>query len=151
MAIKMKTVVTTRLSADCPSHSRSNISARDTSAVIDEPLERDGTNEGPSPTESGVAALVGCTNTIGHKCAKKLGVDIGHLKIDAAFQLDRRGVLLQEEIEVPFVSVTLEVQCSGAASQADVDRVAVETEKYCALSKLFINAGTKVEVNWHSA
>jgi uncharacterized OsmC-like protein len=150
MAIRMKTTVTTKLSGDCPSHARTDIAARDTRSVIDEPTERGGSNAGPSPTETGVAALVGCTNVIGHKCAKALGVDIGHLKIEAEFDLDRRGVLLREEIEVPFKAVRLTVRCGGEASQADIDRVAVETEKYCPLSKLFINAGADVTVTWHA-
>ncbi len=150
MAIRMKTLVTTKLSGVSPSHARTEITARDTHQVIDEPTERGGTNAGPSPTETGVAALIGCTNVIGHKCAKTLGVDIGHLKIDAEFDLDRRGVLLQEEIEVPFKAVRLTVHCDGPAPQAEIDRVATETEKYCPLSKLFINAGADVTVTWHA-
>ena len=150
MAIRMKNVVTTKVSGVSPSHARTDISARDTRQVIDEPTERGGSNAGPSPTETGVAALIGCTNVIGHKCADKLGVVIGHLKIDAEFDLDRRGVLLQEEIEVPFKAVRLNVQCDGAASQAEIDRVAIETEKYCPLSKLFLNAGADVTVTWHA-
>lgn len=150
MAIRAKTVVTTRLSAQCPSHSRTDVTARDSGLVIDEPIERGGTNAGPSPTETGVAALVGCTNVIGHKCAKALGVDIGELTIEAEFDLDRRGVLLQEEIEVPFRAVRLTVQCHGPASAEEVARVAAETEKYCPLSKLFINAGSDVTVTWRA-
>ncbi len=150
MAIRMKTVVTTTLAGNSPSHARTDITARDTSQVIDEPVERGGTNAGPSPTETGVAALIGCTNVIGHKCAQKLGVEIGHLKIDAEFDLDRRGVLLQEEIEVPFKAVRLAVHCDGAASQAEIDQVAIETEKFCPLSKLFRNAGADVTVTWHA-
>ncbi|RMH47979.1 MAG: OsmC family peroxiredoxin [Alphaproteobacteria bacterium] len=151
MAIRPKTVVTTRLSADCPSHSRTDVTARDTRLVIDEPVERGGTNAGPSPTETAVAALIGCTNTIGHKCAKALGVDIGHLHIDAEFELDRRGVLLQEEIERPFRAVRLTVTADGPAGEADLARVAAETEKYCAVSKLFKNAGAEVSVTWRKA
>ena len=150
MAIRMKTTVTTTLSGNSPSHARTDITARDTSQVIDEPTDRGGTNAGPSPTETGVAALIGCTNVIGHKCAKKLGVEIGHLTIDAEFDLDRRGVLLQEEIEVPFKAVRLNVHCDGPATQAEVDAVKTETDKYCPLSKLFINAGADVTVTWHA-
>jgi uncharacterized OsmC-like protein len=118
--------------------------------AIDEPAERGGTNLGPAPTETALAALIGCTNTIGHKCAKKLGYDIGNLVIDATCEFDRRGVLLVEEIEVPFTAITLKVKSSGAATQAELDLVAEETEKYCPLSKMLIAAGTKVEVHWSS-
>ena len=98
MAIKMKTVVTYRTTAQCPTHARTEIPVRDLNVVIDEPIERGGTNLGPSPTETAMTALIACTNVIGHKNAHRLGVDLGVVTIDAACQFDRRGVLLEEEI-----------------------------------------------------
>jgi putative redox protein len=102
--VKEKTVVTQRIHGDCPTHSRTEISTRDVRTVVDEPKERDGTNMGPSPTETLVAALIACTNVISHKCAKKHGVDFKSMSIDAESMLDRRGTQLLEEIEVPEVS-----------------------------------------------
>ena len=145
MAIRMKTMVTLKAAAICTSHSRSDISVRDVTFTIDEPAARGGTNMGPSPTET---ALAGCVNVIGHKCASALGVDIGQLKIDAECQFDRRGVILESEIDVPFKSVAVTVRANGSADQAALTRVGVETEKYCPLSKLFRSAGTEVEVTW---
>ncbi|MBZ0129130.1 MAG: OsmC family protein [Rhodobacteraceae bacterium] len=149
--IRMKTNVKLRATADCPTHSQAVVSIRDLEFAIDEPLERGGTNSGPTPTDTALAALVGCTNVIGHKCAKALGVDIGQLSIDAVCDFDRRGVTLEEEIAVPFTAVTLTVKANGRASQAELDQVGVETEKYCPLSKLFQAAGTKLEVVWLNA
>jgi len=151
MAIRMKTSVKLRVSAHCPSHSRADIKVRDVGLVIDEPEARGGTNMGPTPTDTAIAAFVGCVNVIGNKCAEKMGIDIGHLDIDAESEFDRRGVTLAEEIEVPFTSVTLTVHANGPASQEDLTRVGLETEKFCPLSKLFRAAGTKVEVNWQKA
>jgi len=151
MAIRMKTSVKLRVSADCPSHSRADVNVRDLNFTIDEPEARGGTNLGPTPTETAIAALVGCVNVIGSKCAESLGVDIGRLTINAECEFDRRGVTLREEIEVPFTSEALEVIASGAADQEALNRVAAETEKYCPLSKLFRAAGTKVEVTWQRA
>lgn len=145
----MKTTIRLRSKAICPSHSRADITVRDVKFAIDEPIERGGTNVGPTPTDAAIAALIGCTNVIGHKCAKSLGVDIGHLSIDAVCDFDRRGVTLEEEIDVPFQSITLNVRASGNADQAALNRVAEETEKYCPLSKLFQMAGTKLDVVWH--
>lgn len=151
MTIRMKTSVTLKAEAICQSHSRSDISIRDLKFTIDEPIERGGGNSGPTPTDTALAALIGCTNVIGHKTAAKLGIDIGHLKIEAACDFDRRGVTLQQEIDVPFTSIRLDVVSDGAASQHDLDRVASETEKYCPLSKLFVAAGTNLEVRWRNA
>src|SRR5262252_2221376 len=68
VTVKEKTTVTQRIRGDCPTHSRTEISVRDVRTVIDEPKEREGTNMGPTPTETMVAALIACTNVISHKC-----------------------------------------------------------------------------------
>jgi len=151
MAIRMKTTVKLSAKGTCPSHSRTDIAVRDVGFTIDEPEARGGTNLGPTPTDTAIAAFIGCVNVIGNKCATKLGIDIGHLAIDAQCEFDRRGVTLEEEIEVPFKSVTLTVRADGPASQEELGRVGAETEKFCPLSKLFRAAGTKVEVIWQKA
>lgn len=151
MAIKMKTVVTYRTKARASSHSRTEIPVRDLTTVIDEPVERGGTNEGLTPTETALAALIGCTNVIGHKNAHRLGVDLGEVTIDADCKFDRRGVLMQEEIDIPFPEITLTVHCTGPATEAELQNVGAETAKYCAIAKLFEAAGTKLEVNWQKA
>ena len=148
MAIKMKTVVTYRTTAQCPTHARTEIPLRDLNVVIDEPVERGGTNMGPTPTETAMTALIACTNVIGHKNAHRLGVDLGVVTIDANCQFDRRGVLMEEEIDVPFPAVTLTVNCTTSASQDDLTKVGQETAKYCAIAKLFEAAGTDLTVNW---
>ena len=147
-AIKMKTSVKLRAEADCPSHSRADIAVRDLVFAIDEPVERGGTNAGPTPTDAAIASLVGCTNVIGHKCANALGIDIGHLHISAVCDFDRRGVTLSEEIEVPFQHIALDVAADGPASEADLARVAEEVRKFCPLSKLFRAAGTEITETW---
>lgn len=148
MAVKMKTVVTYRATAACPTHARTEIPVRGLNVVIDEPTERGGTNLGPTPTEAAMTALIACTNVIGHKNAHRLGIDLGEITIDADCKFDRRGVLMQEEIDVPFPEITLTVNCDTAASQQDLDLVGVETAKYCAIAKLFEAAGTDLTVNW---
>jgi len=124
---------------------------RDLVSVIDEPIERGGTNEGVSPTEAAFSSLIGCTNVIGNKCAGSLGVDIGHLSFEMEIDFDRRGVLLMEEVEVPFKAIRLTVTADGPASQADLDRVAIETDKFCPIAKLYINSGTDLTVTWQKA
>lgn len=151
MAIKMKTIVTYRAQASCPTHARTEIPVRDLNVIIDEPTERGGTNLGPTPTETVMTALIACTNVIGHKNAKRLGVDLGEITIDADCKFDRRGVLLEEEIDVPFPAITLTVNCITEASQEALDQVGVETAKYCAIAKLFEAAGTDLTVNWVKA
>lgn len=148
MAIRQKTLVTIKLGGRSTSHSRSETNIRDLISVIDEPAERGGTNEGPSPTETAFASLIGCTSVIGQKCAAKLDVDIGTLDFEMEVDFDRRGVLLTEEIEVPFKAIRLKVTSNGSATEDQVQAVAEETAKYCPIAKLYQNAGTDLEVIW---
>ncbi len=151
MAIRQKTTISATITGDSPSHSLSNCSVRDVEFAIDEPIERGGTNLGPSPTETAIAALIGCTNVIANKCAEKLGIDIGHLYIEATYSLDRRGVMLEEEIDVPFPKIVLNIIASGSATDAELQNVSTELNKYCAVSKVFRAAGTEIEENWSRA
>jgi len=146
-----KNTVLLKASAECPSHSLANVSVRDLNFAIDEPTERGGTNTGPTPTDTALAALIGCTNVIANKCADKLGISIGHLNIDAKCEFDRRGVTLSEDIDVPFVKITLDIQADGPASEEELLLVSQEVAKYCPLSKLFRQAGTEIIENWKAA
>lgn len=151
MAVREKTTVRLRAEAQCTSHSRAQIKVRDLTFDIDEPIERGGTNLGPTPTDTALAALAGCTNVIGHKCARKLGVDIGDLTIKLNCEFDRRGVTLAEEIDTPFVAIDQTVIWSGAATETEIQAVAVEVEKFCPLAKLFVGSGTQLTTTWTKA
>lgn len=149
--IRPKTTVTLTVSAQGASHSKSDVCVRDLSFSIDEPEARGGSNTGPTPTETALAALVGCTNVIANKCAKALGVDIGHLAIDISCDFDRRGVTLAEEVDVPFVKLVQNVVANGSFTDEELQKVAEQTAKFCPLSKLFEQAGTQVETIWRRA
>lgn len=151
VTVREKTVVQTRLSGDGLGHARTDVQARNLSSTIDEPVERGGTNLGFSPTETALAALIGCTNVIGHKCANKLGIDIGHLKISLTCDFDRRGVTLSEEIDRPFGKILLKVESDGPATQQQLDAVVREVSRFCPVSKLFRGAGTVIEEEWVAA
>ena len=151
MAIKMKTSVTLSIDAVCHGHSIAHVRTRDLAAIIDEPVERHGTNLGFTPTDTALSALAGCTNTIGHKCAVKLGVDIGNLNISAKCQFNRLGVTLAEEIDVPFEQIELVVISDGTATHDELQQVAAEVAKYCPLAKLFRGAGTVINEDWRKA
>lgn len=151
MAIKQKAQMTIKLAGNGTSHSRSEVNVDGNTVIIDEPVARGGTDEGPSPTATAYASLIGCTNVIGNKCADALGVEIGNLSFAMEVDFDRRGVLLQEEVEVPFTAIRLEVVSDGPASEEDLQRVGQETDRYCPISKMFERSGTDVTVTWRKA
>lgn len=149
-AIRPKTTVKLRAKAQCPSHSLANVEIRDLITHVDEPVERGGTNLGPTPTDTALAALIGCTNVIGHKCADSLGIAVGNFDISAVCEFDRRGVTLVEEIDLPFQRIQLSVEVTEPVSDADLARLAAEVAKFCPLAKLFRQAGTEITEEWTS-
>jgi len=69
--VKEKTTIKMRMQGIAASHSRTDFSIRGLTKIIDEPVERGGTNLGMSPTETFAAALIGCTNVMSQKIAHK--------------------------------------------------------------------------------
>lgn len=149
VAVTQKTLVTQKLEGRCTSHSRTDVTVRDRAVVIDEPLERGGSNQGLTPTETMMASLVGCTNVITHKVAAKNGVTIKSMHVRLEAQFDRRGVTLQEEIDVPFPSATLTIDLETEADAAAVERVKRELAMFCPVSKVFRAAGVDLKEVWN--
>ena len=147
--VKDKNVVTLRLEASCPSHARTDVLVRDMELTIDEPVERGGTNLGPSPTETMLGALAGCTNVIAHKCAAKNGVTFQSFYVEIKSSFDRRGVTLQDEIDVPFENIDVIIDVITDADDASMDLVKSDLTKYCPVSKVFRQAGSNVTDVWN--
>ena len=148
MNIRPKTVVTMHVNANCPSHSRTDVTVRDTALIIDEPAERGGTNAGPAPTEVMVASLAGCTNTILNKCAHAHGVEVHALSIIIDAKFDRRGVTLQEEIDLPFPEMLLKITLTTPANAAAIEQVKTDLARFCPVSKVIRQAGTIINEEW---
>jgi putative redox protein len=93
---KPKMIVQYTLNGEYISHARTDIETRDVDVTIDEPTQRGETNMGLAPTETVVAALIGCNNVIGQRAGEKHGVHFKDLTVDALADFDRRGVMFEE-------------------------------------------------------
>ncbi len=148
MAIRMKTITEMALSGAVRSHARTDITARDVTATIDEPEARGGTNQGLTPTETLISALIGCTNVITQRIAEHAGVRIGEMKIDATAKFDRRGVSLSEEVDVPFPQITLDIEVSTDATPGQLEQIRRDLARFCPIAKVIRGAGTELVENW---
>lgn len=146
--VKQKTVVTQKMTGESKSHSLTEIKCRDVSTLIDEPTERGGTNKAPTPTETLMAALIGCTNVIFHKAAHANGVDVRSLNIRLETQFDRRGVTLQEEIAVPFPKITMYLELKTDADDAKIAEAKRQLNMYCPVAKVIRASGSELEEVW---
>lgn len=149
--IRQKTTIKARQSGVGQTHSRSHVRIRDVYHIIDEPIERGGSNLAPTPTETMMSSLIGCTNVISNKIAKKMGITFGKMTIDMSYDFNRLGTLLQDEVEVPFDNVVLDITVETDASPEQVEAVKHELEKYCPVAKVFRAAGMTITENWSTA
>ena len=148
VTVRQKTTITMRVAAESASHSRTDIKVRDVGMIVDEPLERGGTNQGPSPTETLMASLLACSNVIGHKVAEKNGVHFAKMALRIEAEFDRRGVTLQEEVAVPFPKLRLYIDVVTDADEARMATVKRELSMFCPVSKVIRASGTEIEEIW---
>ena len=145
--IKVKSAVY-HLSGIATSPGRTDISTRDVSTVTDEPTERGGTNTAPSPTETLMAALIGCTNNIATKIAKSMDLTFKVNEIQCEAEFDRRGVLLDERVEVPFPNVKLIIDVETNASDEQLETIRERLPRYCPVSMVMRQSGTNIIEEW---
>ena len=149
VTIRQKTTVEMKLSATAETHARTRVKVRDVEGLIDEPEARGGTNQAPSPTETLMASLIGCTNVITQKIAHKRGVEIEAMDIRLRAQFDRRGVLLDEEIEQPFSDLVMDIDITTSATNDEMDAIKADLAKFCPVAKVFRGSGIGVTENWN--
>jgi len=149
MAITQKTLVPMTVSAECPTHARTSARAGKHELIIDEPPARGGTDQGPTPIETMIASLLGCTNVILNRVAEKNHVEVKALSLAAEVSFDRRGVMLEEDVAVPFPEIRLTINLITPATDLQVERVKADLGKFCPVSRVIRQSGTRLEEIWN--
>lgn len=147
--VRQRTEIGVRLSAECPTHARTHVTVGHHELVIDEPVARGGTDQGATPVETLLASLVGCTNVILNRVAEHAGMKIERLSISADATFDRRGVMLEEEVAVPFPEAILTINLTITAGADALEKVKADLGKYCPVSKVIRQSGTKLTEVWN--
>ena len=75
MAFTMPEIFKISVAAACPSHSRTDVTARQHTIVIDEPPHRGGTDVAQTPLETLLASFLGCNNVIANMIAEDIGIE----------------------------------------------------------------------------
>jgi uncharacterized OsmC-like protein len=146
--IREKALVSLAMEGTCPTHTRSHVQIGAHEIVIDEPAARGGTDLAPTPLETLLASLIGCTNVILNKIAARDGVPVEGLEVTLRASLDRRGTALQEEVAVPFPAIELSIAFATSAAAAAVERLKADLGRFCPVSKILRQAGTRIDETW---
>ncbi|MDA8584859.1 OsmC family protein [Rhodobacteraceae bacterium] len=148
MSVKEKAIWTFRTNARQETKTKSHARSRDVDMIIDEPIERGGTNEGPMPVEMVFAGLAGCTHVISNKLAMANDVVIEDMEIDIVTTMDSRGTRLIEPIDVPFPKVIINITATMTGHPENITEIVVKLKEHCAVAKMLRQSGSDVTENW---
>ncbi len=148
MAIKEKPIWTFRTHARQETGTKSRAWSRDVEMIIDEPIERGGSNEGPMPVEMVFAGLAGCTHVISNKLAKANDVEIEDMEIDIVTTMDSHGTRLIKPIDVPFPKVVINVTATMSGHPENINEVVTKLKEHCAVAMMLRQSGSEVIENW---
>lgn len=132
----------------CVSHSRTDATARDVTQPCDEPEARGGTNMGLTPTETLWSALLGCTNVIGNRIAKRHGMKIDDMALKVDYTFDRRGAALIEPVSVPFTKALLTITVTSDADEETVAKVQRDLDLACPIFQVIRQSGCDIKSKW---
>lgn len=127
---------------------KSTASARGKDYIVDEPIQRGGTDLGPMPVEYVFMGLSGCTHVISNKLAAANGIAFSEMEIDIAVTMDSHGTRLINPIDVPFPSVTLTITARYEGPREGALEVVRKLKHHCAVSKMLQESGTQVIEHW---
>jgi len=116
--------------------------------VTDEPKGRGGTDQGPPPFNTHIAALAGCTHATMNLIAQGLKIDIADVRIALAAEIDPRGAFGVERVERPVSLIQMDVSLSTTADSARIAELKDQLAWRCMVSQLLRKAGVQIEECW---
>lgn len=116
------------------------ISAGKHQFLVDEPAALAGDDEGASPVEYALGAIIACQVVVYRLYAEQLGIRIDDITIDAEGDLDVRGLFgLDDTVRPGFSDIRLNVSIAGPESQQRYEELGRTVEARCPVQDLFAN------------
>lgn len=147
--VSLPPIVKVKYQAECVSESRTDTTVAGHVVVTDEPEHFGGTNVAAAPVQTFLATLLGCINVFANKCARKLGVEITSIDIEMEAEVDRRGIMMQKRIAVPFPSISISANVKTNATDAQWDQVVTCIRQSCPIAVVLRASGTTIHENWN--
>jgi uncharacterized OsmC-like protein len=116
--------------------------------VTDEPVSRGGTSSALSPLETVVGALCGCSSVTFERAAREAGLAYTAIDYDAAYTLDRRGLLGEAPVRPHYQTVHVEINVQTNATAKQLAEVVAVTEERCPVRNLLVDAGVALVMKW---
>lgn len=148
VTVRKKEMIEVRLDAHCPTMSLTEVRVRGHSLVVDEPPFRHGTDVGPTPLETMLAALMSCTHVIARRIAYERGLTLAFTNFRCVGHLDHRGIDREADVPVPFPKIELDIAAKTDMDAATLADFREELEMRCPMSVILRQAGTTIEQRW---
>ena len=76
--------------------------------------------------------------------------ELSDMKIDAKYDFHFRGATLQEDVEVPFTNIVLNITCNSTGDEAKFQAIKDDLAKFCPVSRALScgGHGAKITENW---
>ena len=146
--VKEHKLIKVALEGYAPTASLTEVRVRGHSFVIDEPPYRHGTDVGPTPLETLLGALIGCTYVIARRIAMEMKIDLKIDKIDVLGHLDHRGIDRVADVPVPFPIIELKVNATTSGTEDDMLRLREDLNARCPMSVILKQAGSQIVESW---
>lgn len=140
----------TRLAASARSETprRAKIRIRAHTIIIDDAVERGGTDRGPNPPETFLASMAGCLNIQMNRLAKERGITLKNIRLSIDADFDRRGVTWGEDVPLPFPLVRIAVTGKSDASANKLAVLRRDMLRHCPVSRVLLEGGTRFRQSW---
>jgi uncharacterized OsmC-like protein len=138
-----------KIIAECPTHSRTDATARHHQVVIDEPEIRGGTDAAATPFETMLSSYLACLNVISHLIAGEMGIRLDDMSMDLDAEFDTNGVSTQTPTTLPFPNLTLTVNVSSDANDTQLAQLKSDLYARCPVTVIFTQAGSKIDSTWN--
>lgn len=127
---------------------RVDVSIRQHTFTLDEPVRAGGTDTAPTPLEYVIGALNGCVSVIIDMVAPDFGIVVEDVVTDAVAEQDRDGLRGVPGVRTHFLGVRLDVTVVSTADAETLERLAAEVERRCPMLNLLRDAQVEVDVVW---
>lgn len=141
-------IILPRVRCEAGSGTRVAVSSRDHRWVIDEPAEKGGSDEGPTPLESLLGSLVGCESVVLRLVADTIGFRYSNLVIDCEGTADLRGARGVKGVRPYFTRVSMEIALTTDEGERRIDLLRRNVELRCPVMNLFESADVEMNIRW---
>ena len=138
-----------KITAECPTHSRTDATARHHQVVIDEPEIRGGTDAAATPLETLLSSYLACLNVISHLIADEMAIRLDDMSMALDAEFDTNGVSTRTPTILPFPNLKLTVNVKSDASDAQLEHLKAELYARCPVTVILTQAGTKIDATWN--